>query len=322
MPHTYDVAIIGAGPTGLSAAIAAANRKLDYLVLEKGVLVNSIFHFPRNMTFFSTAPEIEIGGLPFICQGQKPTRAEALQYYRRVTQYFRLNIKYGIKIESITQKANHHFIAESANGESIVAKNIILAIGYYDNPNLLGVPGEELPKVSHYYSESHFYFGKKVVVVGGNNSAAEAALEIFRAGAEVILVHRRKGFDDKVKYWVRPDIENRIKNGEITAHFNSTVRRIDERVVTVQTKDGLIELENDYVLALVGYHPDVSLMQKAGVVVDADSLIPEHNPDTYETNVKGLYIAGALTVGKEANKVFIENGRLHGAKIIDETCIS
>jgi thioredoxin reductase (NADPH) len=310
------VAIIGAGPIGLSAAIAATNKKLDYLVLEKGVLVNSIFHFPRNMTFFSTAAEIEIGGLPFICQGQKPTRVEALQYYRRVAQYFRLNIKYGVKIESITNKESN-FIAESTNGDSIMAKNIILAIGYYDNPNFLGVPGEKLPKVSHYYSESHFYFGKKVVVVGGRNSAAEAALEIFRAGAEVTLVHRGEGFDDKVKYWVRPDIENRIKNGEIKACFNSTVRRIDQRAVTIQTKDGLAELENDYVLALTGYHPDVSLMQKAGVVVDADTLIPQHDPDTYETNVKGLYIAGALTVGREANKVFIENGRLHGEKIIE-----
>ncbi len=316
MNKISDIAIVGAGPIGLSIAIAAARKRIDYLVLEKSMLVHSIYHFPTNMTFFSTATELELGGLPFICQGQKPTRAEALQYYRRVAQYFDLNIRYDAHVMGI-EKDDGYFSLLLKSGEKVRAKNTVLASGYYDHPNLLNVPGENLPKVSHYYKESHLYFAKKVVVIGGRNSAAEAALEIYRTGGEVTLVHRGSGFDDKVKYWVRPDIENRIARGEIKAYFNSNVVKIEEKSVTIRTENGeLLTIENDCVLALIGYHPDVDLMRRAGVRVDDETLVPQHNPETLETNVAGLYVAGALTVGREANKVFIENGRLHGEQVV------
>ena len=312
-----DIIIVGAGPIGLSVAISAAQKKMDYLVLEKGVLVNSVYHFPASMTFFSTAPEIELGGLPFICQGQKPIRAEALQYYRRVAQYFDLNIRYQSRVEKI-EKRNGTFDVELSSKEILKAKYVVLATGYYDNPNLLNIPGEELPKVSHYYTESHYYYGKKVAIVGGRNSAAEAALEIYRSGGKVTLIHRKSDFDEKMKYWVRPDITNRIKNGEILGCFNSHVIRITEKSIFIRVYGKDLKIKNDNVLLLTGYHPDSSFMRQAGIEIDEKTLVPQQNPDTFETNVKGLYISGALTVGKEANKIFIENGRLHGDVIISD----
>ena len=299
-----DIIIVGAGPIGLSVAISAAQKKMDYLVLEKGVLVNSVYHFPASMTFFSTAPEIELGGLPFICQGQKPTRAEALQYYRRVAQYFDLNIRYQSRVEKI-EKRNGTFDVELSSKEILKAKYVVLATGYYDNPNLLNIPGEELPKVSHYYTESHYYYGKKVAIVGGRNSAAEAALEIYRSGGKVTLIHRKSDFDEKMKYWVRPDITNRIKNGEILGCFNSHVIRITEKSIFIRVYGKDLKIKNDNVLLLTGYHPDSSFMRQAGIEIDEKTLVPQQNPDTFETNVKGLYISGAPDSGKKKQTRFL-----------------
>jgi len=312
----YDVIITGAGPIGLSLAIAARKRELNYLVLEKGVLVNSIYGYPTNMHFFSTAPEIEIGNVPFTSTSIKPTRQEALQYYRRVAEHFKLRIRYGATVTGVS-KLNDVFEIILATGEKLQSKKVVLATGYFDHPNMLGVPGEDLPKVSHFYKESHSYFQKKVLVIGGRNSAIEAALEIYRAGGKVTLVHRRTGFDSKVKYWIKPDIENRIAREEIAAYFNSKVVEIKASSVRIKLGNGkIVEIENDYVLALTGFAPDTGLMKSAGVVVDEETLVPEHNKETFETNISGLYIAGTLAAGREANRIFIENGRAHGEIIM------
>ncbi len=312
----YDVVIVGAGPIGLSIAIAASRRRLNYLVLEKGVLVNSIHNFPTHMTFFSTGPEAEIGDIPFVSSALKPTRQEALQYYRRVATHYDLKIRFHANVKEIIKVADH-FKIQILPDQMLEAKRVVLATGYYDNPNRLGIPGEDLPKVSHFYKESHPYFRKKVLIVGGRNSAAEAALEIFRSGGEVTLVHRGSGFDDKTKYWVKPDINNRIARGEITAYFNSRVLCINPSAVNVLVEEEReISVENDFVLALIGYHPNTTLMRSAGVKVNETTLAPEHNKETLETNVAGFFVAGALTVGNEANRIFIENGRVHGEMIV------
>ena len=312
----YVVIIIGAGPIGLSAAIAASRRNLKVLVVEKGILVNSIYHFPLNMTFFSDTSELEIGDVPLTTSSFKPTRFEVLNYYRRVVDHYRLDIRFHTRVDDL-KKEKSTWIVHTENGEELVTKNVVMATGYFDNPNELNVPGEELPKVSHYYSDSHYFYKKKVVVIGGRNSAIEAALEIYRAGGEVTMVHRGEWFDDMVKYWILPDIENRIGFGEIEAYFSSKVAAIDEKTVTISVKaEREIKIPNDHVLALVGYHPDVSLMRGAGVSVDEESLVPEHDKKTFETNVEGLYIAGSLTVGKNANQIFIFNGRAHGDVIM------
>lgn len=311
----YDVIIIGAGPIGLSCAIAAQKRELNYLVLEKGVLVNSIFGYPTSMNFFSTAPEIEIGGIPFTSTSIKPTRLEALQYYRRVAEFYDLNIQFNTKVDRI-KKVNGHFELDCGS-EKMKARKVVLATGYFDNPNMLNIPGEDLPKVSHFYREAHLYYKKKVVIVGGRNSAIEAALEIYRSGGEVTMVHRKPGFDEKVKYWIKPDIENRIKEGAITAYFNSRLTEITESHVKVDNDGRQISVENDFVLLLTGFTPNTSMMQQAGVLIDEETLVPQHNPETFETNVSGLYIAGTISAGREANKIFIENGRLHGEPIME-----
>ncbi len=314
----YDVIIIGAGPVGLSLAIAAQKRGLDYLVLEKGVLVNSIYGYPRNMNFFSTASEIEIGDIPFTSTSTKPTRQEALQYYRRVADHFRLRIKYQATVTRI-KSVDDVFQVILADKEKLSSKKVVLATGYFDNPNVLGIAGEKLAKVSHYYKESHPYFHKKVLIIGGRNSAIEAALEIYRSGGEVTLVHRRSGFDNKVKYWVKPDIENRIARGEITAYFDSEVLEIKPHSVRIEVEnEKVVEIENDFVLALTGFTPDTNLMKSAGVIVDEETIIPQHNRDTFETNISGLYIAGTLAAGREANRIFIENGRAHGEVIMTD----
>jgi len=268
------------------------------------------------MHFFSTAPEIEIGDVPFTSISIKPTRHEALQYYRRVTDHFKLKIKYRAAVTDI-KPVNNGFIIILANTEKLLSEKVVLATGYFDHPNMLGVPGEDLPKVSHFYKESHPYFQKKVLVIGGRNSAIEAALEIYRSGGEVTLVHRRSGFDNKVKYWVKPDIENRIARGEIAAYFKSEVVEIKPHSVRIEVGDEkIVEIENDFVLALTGFTPDTSLMKSAGVMVDEETLVPEHTEDTFETNISGLYIAGTLAAGREANRIFIENGRAHGKVIM------
>jgi bacillithiol disulfide reductase len=317
-----DVLIVGAGPAGLAVAIAAAGAGLEYEVLEKGVLVNSVYHFPRNMIFFTTAELLEIGGLPFVTPFEKPTQAEGLKYYRRVADAYGLRIAMDEEVAAIRPEGPAgapSFVVESRwRGEPRArrARNVVMATGYYDHPNLLGVPGEDLPHVSHYYREAHACYRRNVVVVGGKNSAAIVALELYRAGAEVTLVHRGAELGASVKYWIRPDIDNRIKEGSITARFFTRVLEIRPDRVTVEGPRGRDEIEAEAVFLLTGYHPDPRLLTGAGVRVDEPTLVPEHDRQTLETNVPGLYLAGAIVSGRETGRIFIENGRFHGQAIV------
>jgi len=323
VPGIADVLIVGAGPAGLAAAIAASRAGLDYRLLEKGMLVNSIFNFPRNMVFFTTAELLEIGGLPFTTPFDKPTRAEALRYYRRVADTFGLSIAFEENVRSIEwQEPFFRVTTRLSNGKRRFhhSRALVAATGYYDHPNLLGVPGEGLPHVSHYYSESHKFYRKKVVVVGGRNSASEAALDLFRSGAQVTLVHRGTRLGESIKYWVLPDIQNRIREGAIAARFNSKIAEIRSDTVVLESSGQREELPADRVLLLTGYHPDAELLRRAGVRVQDDTFVPEHNPETFETNVPGLYLAGAVVSGRETNRIFIENGRFHGATVIKAIC--
>ena len=314
-----DVLIVGAGPSGLAAAIAARQQGLDYVLVEKGVLVNSIFNFPMHMVFFTTPELLEIGGLPLTTPYDKPTRLESLRYYRRVVDAFQLQISFHEKVTRI-EKEDDVFIVttEDARGNSRVreARAVVLAIGYYDLPNVLGVPGEDLPHVSHYYTDAHPYYRQRVVVVGGKNSAAEASLELFRGGAHVTLVHRHAALGDTIKYWVRPDIENRIKEGSIQARFETSVREITRQSIVVDRGGVVEEIPADAVFLLTGYHPDVNLMRHAGINCDAVTLAPDLNPETFETNVPNLFIAGGAIAGRNTGSIFIENGRFHGERII------
>jgi thioredoxin reductase (NADPH) len=318
-----DVAIVGAGPAGLAVAIAAGEAHLDYEVVEKGVLVNSIYHFPRNMIFFTTAELLEIGGLPFVTPYEKPTQAEGLKYYRRVAEACDLHVAMDEQVTAIraegTADAPSFAVESRHDGDrrSRRARHVVVATGYYDHPNLLGVPGEDLPHVSHYYREPHACFRRKVVVVGGKNSAAIAALELYRAGASVTLVHRRPQLGASIKYWIRPDIENRLKEGSIAARFETRVVEIRPKAVVVEGPRGGEEIEAEAVFLLTGYHPDCALLTGAGVRVDAATLVPEHDAQTLETNVPGLYVAGALVSGRETGRIFIENGRFHGHAIVE-----
>jgi thioredoxin reductase (NADPH) len=318
-----DLVIVGAGPSGLATAIAAQQAGLGYEVLEKGALVNSIFHFPRHMTFFTTADLLEIGGLPFVTPFEKPTQAEGLKYYRKATEAYGLRVALGEEVTGVRplgeSDGGARFVVQTRGKEgagSRRTRNVVFATGYYDNPNLIGVPGEDLPHVSHYYTEAHPYFRKKVVVVGGKNSAAIAALELHRAGGEVTLVHRRPRLADSIKYWIRPDIENRIKEGSIAARFGTCVKEIRTSSVVVATAFETEELPADQVFLLTGYHPDTRMLAEAGVRVDEATLVPQHDPATLETNVPGLFLAGALASGKQTSRIFIENGRFHGEAIV------
>ena len=312
----YDVVIIGAGPVGLSSAIAASKRKLNYIVLEKGVLCNSIYFYPVNMTFLSSTNEIEIGDVPFTSPSFKSTRRETLVYYRRVADHFNLNIRFGAQVTDIKKDEEIFFVALK-EGATLKSKSVVVATGDFDNPNMLGIPGEDLPKVTHYYREGHAYYNLNVVVVGASNSGVETALDILRSGGRVTLVHRGEWLDDHVKDWVVPDIENRIGFGEIEAFFNSHLTRIDNHTVTIVDKEGMeTVINNDAVVIHTGYHPDFLFLKKAGVKTDGENSVPAHNKETLETNVKNLYIAGCLTVGNESNRIFIRNGRLHGEKIM------
>jgi thioredoxin reductase (NADPH) len=313
-----DVVIVGAGPAGLATAIAAHRADLDYEVLEKGVLVNSIFHFPHGMVFFTTPELLEIGGLPFVTPYEKPTRVEALKYYRRVVDTYALRVRLGEEVLGIAPREDALLLqTRSARGEpgETEARAVVLATGYYDHPNRLDIPGEDLPHVAHYYDEPHPFFGRRVVVVGGKNSAAIAALELFRTGARVTLVHRRPELSGSIKYWIRPDIENRIREGSIAARFETRVVEIRARSVVLEGPGGSDEVPADAVFLLTGYHPDVDLLRRAGVRVDPETLKPEHDPHTLETNVPGLFVAGAIVSGRETNRIFIENGRFHGEAI-------
>ena len=313
-----DLIIVGAGPSGLATAIAAKTSGLDYEVLEKGTLVNAIFHFPRNMVFFTTPELLEIGGLPFVTPYDKPTQWEALRYYRRVADAFALDIALGEEFLRLDRKGDGGFdvVTRGTGGERRrEARNVVLATGYYDHPNRLDVPGEDLPHVFHYYDEPHPYYRKRVVVVGGKNSAAIAALELHRAGASVTLVHRRAALAPSIKYWIRPDIENRIQEGSVAARFESRLVEIRRENVVLEGKDGREEAVADAVFLMTGYTPDVEPLRRVGVRIDAATLRPEHDPATLETNVRGLFIAGALASGRETSRIFIENGRFHGEAI-------
>jgi thioredoxin reductase (NADPH) len=315
-----DLLIVGAGPSGLATAIAAQRRGLDSAVIEKGVLVNSIFHFPTHMVFFTTPELLEIGGLPLISPFEKPTRLEALRYYRRVVDVTGVHVSLQERVLEIERDQAGVFAVITRDGRGAQrvrhARAVVLAIGYSDLPNVLGVPGEDLPHVTHYYQDAHPYYRRRVVVVGGRNSAAEASLELFRAGANVTLVHRRPTLGDSIKYWVRPDIENRIREGSIAARFDTQVVEISPTDVVVERGGARESLAADAVFLLTGYHPDVDLMRRAGVRCDPASLEPDIDADTFETNVPNLFIAGGATAGRRTGNIFIENGRFHGERIV------
>ena len=310
-----DVVIIGAGPAGLSAAIEAQRSRLNYVVIEKGGVVNSIQQFPTAMAFFSTPELLEIGGIPFTSSSMRPTRADGLEYYIKVAEYFKLQINLFEEVISV-RKAGQSFEVKTSKS-SLISKNVIVATGYFDNPNLLNIPGEELPKVSHYYSEPFSSYRRNVAVVGGKNSAAIAALELYRHGAAVTLIHRKEKLSDGIKYWVLPDIENRIKEGSIAAHFLTEVKEIRTESIVVENKNrGRFSIPNDFVFALIGYHPDITFLRAMGVETNPETMAPIYDEGTMETNIRGLYIAGSIAAGKNNNKIFIENGRLHGKSII------
>ena len=316
-----DVLIVGAGPSGLAAAIAAKQQGLDYAIVEKGVLVNSVFRFPVHMMFFTTPELLEIGGLPLVSPNEKPTRIEALKYYRRVVDTYGLPISFHEEVTAIERDAADGFFTVTTRGRAGAvrarhARAVVLAIGYYEHPNYLGVPGEDLPHVSHFYDEAHPHYRHRVVIVGGKNSAAEAALELFRAGAHVTLVHRRAALGESIKYWVKPDIENRIKEGSIGARFESIVKEITPTNVVIERLGTRDEIPAERVFLLTGYHPDVDLMRRAGVRCDDQTLAPEYDAETFETNVPNLFVAGGAVAGKNTGTIFIENGRFHGEKII------
>jgi len=321
MSGPFDWIIVGGGPAGLACAIEAKKRNQSFWLIEKGHLVNSIYYFPINMTFFTTADLLEIGGIPLTSPSEKPKRLEVLKYYRRVVEYFDLPIKYQERVISVEGEENDYrvkSIDRLNQPQEYHSKRVIIATGYYDNPNMLDIPGEDLDKVSHYYSECHSYFKKKVAVIGGNNSAAETVLDLYRNGnVEVTLISRGEAIGQKVKYWVLPDINNRIKRGEITAYFSSSVQEIKETEIVVSTSEGVKTLENDFVLAMTGYHPDVDFLKAMGIELDLETCISEHNPQTLESNKKGLYLAGSIVAGKMTNRIFIETGRFHGSQIFD-----
>lgn len=315
MSDVYDVIIIGGGPIGLACGIEAKRRNLSYLIIEKGVLVNSLFHYPVNMTFFSTSERLEVGGVPFVSNNIRPTRREALEYYRRIVTHFDMNIHLFEKVSSV-EKAGDMFTVRTGRVD-YVGRNIVVATGFYDIPYLLNVKGENLPKVKHYYDDPHFYAFQKVLVVGAANSAIDAALETWRKGADVTLVIRDEEVSDRVKYWVRPDIMNRIKEGSIKAYFRSTIQEIKEQDVIINTPEGVLTVENDWVLAMTGYQPNISFMKSIGINISTDGdCKPQYNEETHETNVEGVYLAGVVCGGLNTHKLFIENSREHAEKII------
>lgn len=319
MTSHYDLICIGAGPTGLACAIDAKRAGFRTLVIDKGCLCNSLYHYPASMVFFTTPELLEIGDLPMTSSGEKPTRAEALKYYRKTAEHYALDLRLYEKVDSIEGHDNNFKIHTTKQlGEKSVyhTKKIVIATGYYDLPNLIGVPGEDLPNVSHYFTEPHPYWDQDVVVIGGKNSAAEAALDLYRAGARVTLVHRKAELGSTIKYWVRPDIENRIKAHQVKALFNTRVTRIEPDCVWVQNGEGEKSLPAKQVFALTGYHPDFSFLRAAGVELHPETRKPQINPQTLESNVPGLYLAGVVIGGNSPSEIFIENGRFHGKQIV------
>ncbi|HWC15724.1 MAG TPA: YpdA family putative bacillithiol disulfide reductase [Terriglobales bacterium] len=314
----FDVLVIGAGPTGMACAIEAQRVGLRAVLVDKGCLVNSLFHYPANMTFFTTPELLEIGDIPFSSPNQKPNRSEALEYYRKVADHYALDVRQYQRVdrmEGMDGDFRVHTVDRFEVAHVHHARKLVVATGYYDLPNYMNIPGEDLAKVAHYYREPHPYYDNDVLVIGGKNSAAIAALELWRHGARVTLVHRGPAMHKNVKYWILPDIENRIRNGEIAAYFNSLVRAIRERTVLIETPQGPIEIANDFVFALTGYHPDYDFLRRLGVEISGNDCRPFCSAETLESNVPGIYLAGVIVAGARTSEIFIENGRFHGRQI-------
>jgi thioredoxin reductase (NADPH) len=315
---SFDVLVIGAGPTGMACAIEAQRAGLSAVSIDKGCLVNSLFHYPANMTFFTTPELLEIGDIPFTTANQKPNRHEALDYYRNVAQRYRLDVRQYQHVLGVTGSDGEFRVRtrdRNENEHEYGARKVVVATGYYDRPNYMRVPGEDLPKVMHYYNEPYPYFDNDVLVIGGKNSAAIAALELWRRGARVTLVHRGPGIHKNVKYWIKPDIENRIANGEVTAYFGACVEEIMAESVRISTSEGKRVLKNDFVFALTGYHPDYQFLESLGIELTHPEMRPVCNPQTFESNVPGIYVAGVIVAGSRTSEIFIENGRFHGRQI-------
>jgi thioredoxin reductase (NADPH) len=317
----FDVLVIGAGPTGMACAIEAQRAGFTSVMVDKGCLVNSLFHYPANMVFFTTPELLEIGDIPFTTANQKPNRSEALEYYRNVAQHYKLDVRQYQRVASVTgYDAAFRVETQDLHGHDheYVARKIVVATGYYDRPNYLGIPGEDLPKVMHYYKDPHPYFDMDVLIIGAKNSASIAALELWRRGSRVTMVHRGPGIHQNVKYWIKPDIENRIKNGEVSAYFNSCVLDIRPDEVRLKTPQGERVLKNDFVFALTGYHPDYEFLQSLGIELTRPEMKPVCDPQTFESNVPGIYVAGVVVSGARTSEIFIENGRFHGKLIAND----
>jgi thioredoxin reductase (NADPH) len=314
----FDALVVGAGPTGLACGIELQQRGVKTVLIEKGCVVNSIYHYPTNMSFFTTPELLEIGNIPMTSLNEKPNRTEALKYYRKVAEHYHLNVHQYEKVDRISGGDNAFEVATTDRlgcNHLYQARKIVLATGYYDVPNLLNVPGEELDKVLHYYKEPHPYYNHDVAVIGAKNSAAIAALELYWTGARVTLIHRGPKISDSVKYWIKPNIENRIKNREIVAYFESKVVRIAPDEIQVATPAGEITLANDFVFALVGYRPDLEFLNATGISLEPDTLRPRTDPESLESTRPGIYLAGVIVAGMHTNEIFIENGRFHGRQI-------
>lgn len=314
-PKVFDVVIIGGGPIGIACGLEAKKQGLKYLIVEKGCLVNSLYNYPTNMTFFSTSEKLELDDIPFISNNPKPKKAEALEYYRRIATSNHLNINLFEEVLDVTSQKGLHQVNTSKRLYN--TKNVVVATGFYDIPNYLNIPGEELPKVSHYYNDPHYYATQKTVVVGASNSAVDAALEIYRKGGKVTMIIRSPQIGDRVKYWVKPDIENRIDEGSIEAIFNAEIKEIKRDEVVISTAEGSFSVENDFVLLLTGYRPNFEFLTKMGIHLSQDGKrIPQYDPQTMETNVRGIYLAGVICGGTETHKWFIENSRVHAKMIM------
>jgi thioredoxin reductase (NADPH) len=318
MSEMYDVICIGAGPTGLASAIEIKRAGMRPLVIDKGCLCNSLYHYPVNMVFFTTPELLEIGDIPMTCATEKPTRVDALKYYRKTAEHFQLELRLYEAVTKVEGRDEHFAVhTQKENGEicSYSCRKIVVATGYYDLPNRLNIPGEDLPHVSHYYTEPHSFWEQDVVVVGGKNSAAEAALELYRSGARVTLVHRRAELGQNIKYWVRPDIQNRISAGQIKGMFETSVTKFEPDCVRVQDKTGAHKLPARQVFVLTGYHPDFEFLRRLGIELDSQTNKPDFNSETHESNVPGIYLAGVIIGGNKTSEIFIENGRFHGKQI-------
>jgi thioredoxin reductase (NADPH) len=320
-PAIFDALIVGAGPTGLASAIEVTRRGLRAVVVEKGCLVNSLFHYPTNMTFFTTPELLEIGDLPMTAVREKPTRNEALKYYRRCAQHYRLDVRQYERVDDIEGPDGDFTIRTTARDgvrQQYRARKVIIATGYYDLPVKMGIPGEDLEKVLHYYQDPHPFYDCDIAVIGGKNSAAITALDCYRAGARVTLIHRHKDLSPKIKYWILPDIENRVKNREIESYFETSVVEIEERQIRIRTPKGEKTLPNDFVLAMTGYKPDTEFLARTGIVFEQDTLRPRTNSETLESDRPGVYLAGVIVAGMHTSEIFIENGRFHGIQIADD----